>query len=149
MNSDKGKISVWSYKSWASLSSVSSNLHRFKWAFAQLIFSGVEQCWSYLVKSTQILRKIQTVQIFFISSLRLKLKMKSFLGSLSCIRGSLAAASLTDRTLVQLNKDGEFPFRKDSIQRCTTQYSPLRGSGSLALNFRDKSTHLKFWLILL
>ena len=27
---------------WASLSSVSSNLHRFKWAFAQLIFSEVE-----------------------------------------------------------------------------------------------------------
>ena len=35
----KNKTSVWSYKSWARLSSVSSNLHRFKWAFAQLIFS--------------------------------------------------------------------------------------------------------------
>ena len=52
------------------------------------------------------------------------------------IRASLAAASLTDRRLspeksVQLNKDGEFPFRKDSIQRCdpvlTTQRLRLPG----------------------
>ena len=39
-------LALQSYKSWvslwASLSSVSSNLHRFKWAFTQLIFSGVE-----------------------------------------------------------------------------------------------------------
>ena len=78
----KSKISVWSYKSWASLweslSSVSSNLHRFKWAFAQLIFSGVEYCWL-------ILHEIQTIQRIFILSSKLKLKMKSFLGSLSCI----------------------------------------------------------------
>ena len=80
---DKSKISVLSYKSWTSVNSVSSNLHRFKWAFAQLIFSGVEQCWSNLVKSTQILREIQTVQRFFISSSRLMSKMKSFLGSFS------------------------------------------------------------------
>ena len=76
-------ISVWSYKSWASLwaslSSVSSNLHRFKWAFTQLIFSeGVDNCWL-------ISPEIQTVQRFFTLSSKLKLKMKSFLGSLSCI----------------------------------------------------------------
>ena len=65
-----------SYKSWvslwASLRSVSSNLHRFKWAFAQLIFTGVELCWLIFCE----------IQIILLS--KLKQKMKSYLGSLSC-----------------------------------------------------------------
>ena len=74
----KSKISVWSYKSSANLCSVSSNLHRFKRAFAQLIFSILEKCW-------WILREIQTVQQrYFILSSKLKLTWTSFLGSLSC-----------------------------------------------------------------
>ena len=72
----------------------------------------------------------------------------------------LASTSLTDckvspeKLVMQPNKYivinwikmKNFPSER-TLFKDATQHSPLRGSGSLALNFRDKSKHLKFWQI--
>ena len=52
---------------------------------------------------------------------------------------------ISEKLVLQL-KSKNFPSER-KLFRDATQYSPLRGSGSLALNFRDKSKHLKFWQI--
>ena len=44
--------------SWVSLSSVSCKLPWFNWALSQLIFSEVEDCWTTLLRGTQICLKI-------------------------------------------------------------------------------------------
>ena len=44
--------------SWVSLSSVSCKLPWFSWALTQLIFSEVEECWTTLLRGTQICLKI-------------------------------------------------------------------------------------------